>query len=58
MRRGYGPTTLLERGGLGVRGRVNLLPRMVPNEAVLTIHVVPDGSLGQLTSTIIINEVG
>ncbi len=42
----------------GVRGCEYLLPRMVPNGAVMTIHVVPEGSLGSIASTIIVRGVG
>ncbi|SDP67192.1 RHS repeat-associated core domain-containing protein [Pedococcus dokdonensis] len=41
-----------------VNGCGNLLPRMVPNGATLTINVVPDGSAGAIAETLTIRGVG
>jgi len=42
----------------GAPGCATLLPRMVPRGSTLTIKVVPNGSSGPITETLIIRGVG
>jgi RHS repeat-associated protein len=42
----------------GPRGCSTLLPRMVPDGSTLTIYVVPNGSAGQITQTIVVQGIG
>jgi hypothetical protein len=42
----------------GIRGCAYLLPRMVPTGAELTIHVVPNGSMSDILTTIIVKGIG
>jgi hypothetical protein len=42
----------------GLTGCRRMLPRMVPEGSVMTVHVIPNGSTGKIMETIIVHGVG